>query len=741
MRADANVVIGGVKLAMIDAAVHEYDVVSALACRTPGVAGSTSAADSVDPAFPSPGAPCDPTPVSHEGPGGLPPWIGPSGGRDATGLQGLMSALADAAPGDRSVKIGIVDGLPDLSHPALQNAAIEILDLMVPQGCGMPDAHGTGICSIIFGRGDTVRGIAPGCSGVVLPIFFGPQEATRTTSQLDLARAITFAIERDVAIINVSAGQRVLAPDAHEVLAQALERCAERRVLVVAAAGNDGCACLHLPAAIPSVLAVGATGTSGHPLDASNWGAPYRQNEILAPGESLTVATLSGGIGTASGTSYAAAIVSGTAALLLSLARREGYRIDAGDIREILIESAAPCTLEGDGACDRFLAGTLDAASAVAALRRLGKTRQTPPALAQAALRRSETGARFQQNTRRENIMTDATPIPKDAAAAAGAMPAPDPVPAREMFLQSEAPPALPTAPVISPAGSVAALSQLRPPPADRLSQLSCGCGGGGPVQLVYVLGALWYDFGTEARHDALFQKMSPARSPDNWHDLVEYVSENPIEALGLTFVLRQQDTPIYAVQPAGPFAGETYTWMFDALKSSLGPGGPEQRVSIPGVISGSTRLWGGQIVPVITPDLRGMYVWKSSELISSLTAAGHDAPQEELNDFLNKVYYELRNLGAAPQDRALNYAATNAYQVAQALQDAAKRNLALDSIDVVRSPISRPDGDCWDVHLVMFNERNLQQANRVYRFTVDVSDVIPVTVGQPRQWPQRGSS
>ena len=339
--------------------------------------------------------------------------------------------------------------------------------------------------------------------------------------------------------------------------------------------------------------------------------------------------------------------------------------------------------------------------------------------------------------------MTDATPIPKDAAASAGAMPPPDPAPASEMLLQSEAPPSASAPP--SARSSVSPLSQLRSQPSDRLSQQSCGCGGGGPVQLVYVLGALWYDFGTEARHDALFQRMSlESKSPDNWHDLVSYISANPIEALGLTFVLKQQDTPIYAVQPAGPFAAETYTWIFDALRSSLGPGGPEQRVSIPGVISGSTRLWGGQTVPVISPDLRGMYVWQSSELISSVADAlkpGDQPPTEELNDFLNKVYYELRNLGAAPQDRALNYAATNAYQVAQALQDAAKRNLALDSIDVVRSPISRPDGDCWDVHLVMFNERNLQQANRVYRFTIDVSDVIPVTVGQPRQWPQRSSS
>jgi subtilisin family serine protease len=245
-------------------------------------------------------------------------------------LAGLRLALADAAGGVRSVKIGIIDGVPDLAHPALQDAAIEILEMMVPDGCRAPDPHGTGVCSVIFGNSDSIRGIAPACSGLVLPIFFGShaEDRPRPASQLDLARAITFALEHDVSIINVSAGQRVITPAADAHLDQALQHCAKRQVLVIAAAGNDGCACLHLPAAIASVLAVGAVGGDGQPMESSNWGEPYRQNGILAPGQGLTIATPSGGLGTATGTSYATAVVSGVAALLLSVARRDGYRVD-----------------------------------------------------------------------------------------------------------------------------------------------------------------------------------------------------------------------------------------------------------------------------------------------------------------------------------------------------------------------------------------------------------------------------
>jgi cyanobactin maturation PatA/PatG family protease len=669
----------------------------------------------------------------------------------AGSLQSLMSALADAAPGERSVKIGIVDGLPDLTHPALQNAAIEILDIMVPDGCRTPDAHGTGICSVIFGSGGNVRGIAPGCSGVVLPIFFGSQGAARSASQLDLARAITFGLEQGASIINVSAGQKVVAPDAHEVLAQALDRCAERRVLVVAAAGNDGCACLHVPAAIPSVLAVGAVDGGGHPLDVSNWGAPYRENGILALGESLAVATLAGGIGMASGTSYATAVVSGAAALLLSLARREGYRLDAVDIQQILVESAAPCTLQGDGACDRFLAGTLDAAAAVAALRRLGNVRQSRiPVPSQPADGESEPAIHFQQvDLRREEIMSDATLIPRDSTASiSGAMPPADPTPPEARLLQSEAQAAPSPAPVAARAApSSPPSSQLGLQPSDRLSQQSCACGCGQSTQLVYVLGALWFDFGSEARRDAFIQQIVPPVRPEQLTDaqVISLLQATPQLALGLTFVLRHGDTPIYAIQPAGPFADKTYEKMFAALTSSLAEDGSEQRISIPGFVTGSTRLWNGMTVPVVTPDLRGIYTWQTSTLIEHVRAATAATgqtppPAQELRDFLDKVYYELRNLGVAPRDRALNYAATNAYQAANALANAASQSLVLDTIDVVKSPICRPDSDCWDVQLVMFNDDNVRQSNRVYRFTVDVSEVIPVTIGPMRNWAQRPS-
>ncbi len=59
-----------------------------------------------------------------------------------------------------------------------------------------------------------------------------------------------------------------------------------------------------------------------------------------------------------------------------------------------------------------------------------------------------------------------------------------------------------------------------------------------------------------------------------------------------------------------------------------------------------------------------------------------------------------------------------------------------LDSIAVERSSICRPESDCWHVKLFFFfPDRQVQTVRKVYRFTVDVSDVVPVTVGPVRSW------
>jgi cyanobactin maturation PatA/PatG family protease len=664
----------------------------------------------------------------------------------------LRSALVPAGRGLPSVKIGIVDGVPDLCHLAFQHAHVEVLSTMIPPGKILADPHGTGVCGLIFGDHYPVNGLAPDCSGLILPLFLRrtADEQPRPVAQIDLARAVAFGLEHGVSIFNISAGQKSATDEAEAHLEQALHMCSDRRVLVVAAAGNEGCACVHLPAAVETVLPVGALNVAGRPLDSSNWGKAYRPNGLLAPGENLQVAAPGGGVSTGTGTSFATAIVSAVAALLLSVARHEGYRLDPLDIRQILIDSATPCELEGAGACDRYLAGTLDAGAALAAVHKAGSSSfSLAPQQAittEKALTENNFQLQYAQTRPGMGGVIMSTEVPNANLSDAAAI-APSGVVAsacsceKKEDAKTEQSSQSALAPILPIAQSGASLSIKQQACSCGKSDGACSCGGSQAPQLIFALGALWFDFGTEARYDAIVQQIGDPVRANNPAELFAFLRQNLHFAAGLTFILMQDQIPLYAIQPAGPFALPIYNAMLEALEASLDDvANREQRVSIPGIVSGSTRLLNGMTVPVVYPDLRGMYRWQSRELIAAAKAAvGKDvASDDHIFNFLNRVYYELRNLGVAPQERALNFAATNAYQTQVAFAESAGRNLALDTITVAKSPICRPDSDCWDVQLQMFDPENERRASRVYRYTIDVSEVLPVTVGAVRSWAVR---
>lgn len=274
----------------------------------------------------------------------------------------------------------------------------------------------------------------------------------------------------------------------------------------------------------------------------------------------------------------------------------------------------------------------------------------------------------------------------------------------------------------------------------------SCSCTGGDPRRLVYALGKLGYDFGSEVRRDSIQQKMQGRGFGDNPEDAEQfdaYLEQEPWDTAAVNWVLRLDATPIYAIRPAGPYATEAYRLLRRFLKEQRTEG--IERISIPGVLSGQVRLLTGQILPVIEPDLRGAYSWTTSALIDSVCGKAsenqeikgeQDQKRQCVRNFLDRVYYEVRNLGLASQDRAINYAATNAFEIERVYEEAIRDEMDLDSIGVERSPISRPGSDSWDVLLrFFFPQRQVQTVRKVYRFTVDVSDTVPVTVGEVRSW------
>ena len=229
------------------------------------------------------------------------------------------------------------------------------------------------IASIIFGQhGGPVEGIAPNCRGLVLSIYEDLGEGKVSfSSHIDLARAITRAVEiarkfADAIVVNISGGELSQSGTAHPILTEVIQKYSNQDVLFVASAGNHGCDCLNVPGSLPSVLAVGAMNEHGEPLDFSNWGHRYRTQGVLAPGANILGAVPQGGTEVATGTSFATAIVSGIAALFLSLQQRLGQSPNPLAVREAILQSAKGCDSDQtEDDCKKYLAGRLNVRGAL----------------------------------------------------------------------------------------------------------------------------------------------------------------------------------------------------------------------------------------------------------------------------------------------------------------------------------------------------------------------------------------
>lgn len=116
---------------------------------------------------------------------------------DISALPGLKS-LWDESLGTPGICIAILDGPVDQSHPCFEGVNLTRLQTLVSGVAdrGSASQHGTHVASIIFGQHDSpVRGIAPNCRGLIVPVFSDGRDGLAPCSQIDLARAITQAVE------------------------------------------------------------------------------------------------------------------------------------------------------------------------------------------------------------------------------------------------------------------------------------------------------------------------------------------------------------------------------------------------------------------------------------------------------------------------------------------------------------------------------------------------------------------
>jgi len=214
------------------------------------------------------------------------------------------------------VIVAVIDSGVDTRHPQMDGRIADQVDMIPPQP-NQCTTHGTEVASIINAQtepGIGFHGLAP--QATVLPIRVSDrgEDGVANTDPGVFADAIRLAAER-ADVINIS---MVMYEDDPRVRA-AVEAALAADVVVVAAVGNehreDGPDPTPYPAAYPGVLGVGAIAEDGSLLPQSQIG-PYV--DVVAPGADVITAQPVAGHQRRSGTSYATAFVSATAALVRS---------------------------------------------------------------------------------------------------------------------------------------------------------------------------------------------------------------------------------------------------------------------------------------------------------------------------------------------------------------------------------------------------------------------------------------
>lgn len=236
----------------------------------------------------------------------------------------------------RNVKVAVVDSRVDTNHPDLAGQILVSRDF-IPEHPGEAESHGTAVAGIIAASADNkmgVAGVAPKARLMALRACWqqptGPETLCDT---LSLARALSYAIENNAQVINLS----LSGPPAR--LLERLMDVAKARGALVVGAVDPKVAQGGFPASYAGVIAVASDG------------AAVTRSEFQAPGRDIPTTQPHARWSLVNGSSFAAAHVTGLLALVREkdphgmdpvhiVVARGGREIDAC---ATLLRVSAPC--------------------------------------------------------------------------------------------------------------------------------------------------------------------------------------------------------------------------------------------------------------------------------------------------------------------------------------------------------------------------------------------------------------
>ena len=245
---------------------------------------------------------------------------------------GWQISQGKAAP----ITIAIVDTGVDVNHPDLK-------DKIVPGHSSFPDSpfntdlngHGThcsGIAAASVNNGIGVAGVAPFAKIQPVKVL----DDSGSGSDASVAEGIDWAADHGAQVISMSLG----GPTPSKAIEEAVQKALAHNIIVIVAMGNDGDDSLSYPAAVPGVVAVGATDKNDKIANFSQFG---KHISVSAPGVDIlsTFPLNSNDIGmtkygSISGTSMATPYVAGLAALI----RGTAPQLTAVQVRQRIEQTA-----------------------------------------------------------------------------------------------------------------------------------------------------------------------------------------------------------------------------------------------------------------------------------------------------------------------------------------------------------------------------------------------------------------
>lgn len=221
---------------------------------------------------------------------------------------------------DAGVVVAVVDSGVDTNHKDLKNRIVKGYDFISNSEVVSDDyGHGTHVAGIITSNS----------SAKIMPIKFTDGKKGKISN---LVKAIKFAVDNDVDVINLSLGLK----QKSSLLKDAIVYASEENIPVVAAAGNYNTSDKYYPAAYSDAIAVTALAKDGTKLRQSNFGT-WVDYSVVA--QDIYSTMPNDKYGFATGTSQAASKVSAKIAEILKNKR------DA-TIEDILLELDEMATLK-----------------------------------------------------------------------------------------------------------------------------------------------------------------------------------------------------------------------------------------------------------------------------------------------------------------------------------------------------------------------------------------------------------